>query len=219
MSLIKSLIKNVAITGLCVLTSTAYTQNLQEWTQQKKTQIKYLVNQIAAFEVYTSYARKGIAIANDDLNAIKNIKKGDLSLHKGYFSSLTNINPSVKRYWKVADIISKEAQLFSNCIKQMHLLKQNTSNTAGEITYCIKIFQVLLNDCSDYADQLSALITAGALSLKDNERIQRIDALHSDIMDKYSFEQHFSNQITVLSVQRFKEANDIKTGRLIFNIN
>ena len=49
-------------------------QTLAEWTQQNKTQIKYLVEQIAALQAYALVAEKGYSIAKTGLNAIGNIK-------------------------------------------------------------------------------------------------------------------------------------------------
>ena len=89
-----------------------HAQTFQEWTQQKKTQIKYLVQQIAAFQVYIGYVEKGYSIAKKGLNAISNIKHGDFSMHNDYFNSLKIVNPKIKKYWKVADITATSFSSF-----------------------------------------------------------------------------------------------------------
>ena len=63
-------------------------QTSSEWFRQKATQKKYLLQQIAALQVYSGYLSKGYSIAKNGLNTIKNIKNGDLLQHSNYFTSL-----------------------------------------------------------------------------------------------------------------------------------
>jgi len=65
---------------------------------------------------------------------------------------------------------------------------------------------------------LILLITDGSLQMKDDERIKRIDALHAEMKDRYVFEQHFTNEANELAIQRFIDANDVRTGRALMNV-
>ena len=197
--------------------SGVHAQNWQEWTQQKKTQIKYLVNQIAALQIYATYVEKGYAIAKSGLTAIHTIKKGDFSLHDEYFTSLKNVNPKIKLYWKVADIIALQIKIIQGYHRQKNALRQSGQLTPDEISYCNRVFINLLDGCTDIIDQLILLITDGSLQMKDDERIKRIDALHADMKDKYVFAQHFTNEANELTRQRFIEANDVRTGRALLH--
>ena len=211
--------KKILTIFLVVIASGAQAQNWQEWTQQKKTQIKYLVSQIAAYQVYATYVEKGYAIAKKGLTAIQNIKKGDFSLHDEYFTSLKNVNPKIKLYWKVADIIALQIKIVQGYNKQRNALRQSGQLTPDEISYCNSVFINLLNGCSNIIDQLILLVTDGSLQMKDDERIKRIDALHAEMKDKYVFEQHFTNEANELAIQRFIDANDVRTGRALLNIS
>ena len=51
----KEMMKKILTILLVVIALNAHAQNWKEWTQQKKTQIKYLVDQIACL-LYTSDA-------------------------------------------------------------------------------------------------------------------------------------------------------------------
>ncbi|MDQ3843049.1 MAG: hypothetical protein M3342_03415, partial [Bacteroidota bacterium] len=81
-----------------------YAQTVEEWTDQKKTQIKYLLQQIAALKVYTGHIQKGYAIARSGLTTIQSIKKGDVTVHQTFFSSLQKVSPAIQQYSKVNDI-------------------------------------------------------------------------------------------------------------------
>jgi hypothetical protein len=69
--------KNLLLVIAIVICHVSFCQNAQEWTRQKKTQIKYLLQQIAANKVYIEYIEKGYNIARKGLQTIHDIKKGD----------------------------------------------------------------------------------------------------------------------------------------------
>src|SRR5258705_8026730 len=89
--------------GIGILTQA---QTWAEWFSQKSTQKKYLIQQIAMLQVYIGYLQKGHNIAKNGLITIGNIKNGHFTLDKDFFASLRNVNPKVKQYVKVADIIT-----------------------------------------------------------------------------------------------------------------
>jgi hypothetical protein len=86
-------------------------QTADEWFNQKSTQKKYLLQQIAALKVYLGYAKKGYTIVTSGVNTIRNIKNGDLNLHRDFFNRLKNVNPSIRKYAKVADIIAYQVKI------------------------------------------------------------------------------------------------------------
>lgn len=211
--------KKILTILLILIACNVHAQNLQEWTQQKKTQIKYLVQQIAAFEIYIGYVEKGYSIAKAGLNAINSIKKGDFSLHNEYFTSLKKVNPKIKSYWKVADIAALQVKILQAYHKQRKVLPKSGQFSQDEINYCDNVFTSLLNGCADIIDQLIAIETDGSLWMKDDERIKRIDLLHDEMEDRYVFTQHFTNEASGLGLQRLMDANDIRTSRDLFNIS
>src|SRR5690348_12290797 len=90
---------------ICVSAFRVQAQTFDEWFRQKKTQIQYLTDQIAALQVYRQSLEKGHTIAGTGLKFIHGIKKSDFDLHHFYFSSLKKVNPQLKSYTKIADII------------------------------------------------------------------------------------------------------------------
>jgi hypothetical protein len=45
------------------------------------------------------------------IRTIHNIREGDFNLHDGFFSSLKNVNPVIRRYAKVADIAAFQVRI------------------------------------------------------------------------------------------------------------
>lgn len=207
------------LTILSILAAcSVHAQNLQEWTRQKKTQIKYLIEQIAAFQIYSGYVEKGYSIAEEGLHAIHTIKNGDFSLHNEYFNSLKIVNQKIKNYWKVSDIIALQFKIVRACHSQRNAILQSGLFSPDETSYCSKVLANLLDGCTDIIDQLMLLTTDGSSQMKDDERISRIDGLHADMMDRFVFTQHFAREAHGLALQRLLDANDLRTSRALLNI-
>lgn len=185
--------------------SIAHSQTMAEWTQQKKTQIKYLLQQIAAYKVYLEYIEKGYGIAKDGLNAIQSIKNGDFTLHKEFIGSLSKVNPKIKSYTRVADIISYQIRIVKDVATVTKNLKESDQFTAEELKYTKSVFERLMEESFRNIDELYIIITSGELKMKDDERMKRIDQLYLDIQDKYSFCRSFSEECSVLAMQRLSE--------------
>lgn len=200
-----------------VISQCVHAQNWKEWTQQKKTQLKYLAEQIIAFKTYMKYVEKGYSVAKNGLNAIKNIKQGDFSIHESYFNSLKTVNPRIKNYWKVAEIISLQIKILQVCQRQKKINKEEPFSS-DEIDYCSRVINNLLDGCSSIVDQLSTLVTNGKIEMKDDERIKRINALYASMLDRSAFLQHFNTGTNKLAMQKYLDKNDIETSNALFNV-
>ena len=184
-------------------------QTSDEWSRQKATQKKYLLQQIAALRVYSGYLSKGYSVAKNGLNTIKSIKNDDLLQHANYFTSLVTVNPQIKRYKKVADIIAMQISITKQSANTIKTFRNNHHFTSKEINYLRGVFNTLLSDCGNNLDKLLTLITNGNLQMKDDERIKAIDNIYLDMQDKQQFVRVFSNNTAGLSIQRSNDENDI----------
>ncbi len=203
---------------LLSLTKPMSAQTFAEWFRQKATQKKYLIQQIAALQVYIGYVSKGYSIAKKGLNTIQDIKHGDFNLHKNYFSSLASVNPTIKRYSRVAEIISLEINIVRQGASVIRYCKESNQLTLSELTYLQNVFDHLLSDCSKSLDKLFAVITDGSLTMKDDERISAIDKIYDDMVDKQIFCRSFGNTTKGLCVQRMNEQNEIQFSKKLNDI-
>ena len=209
--------KKLRLIAIVILLSpVACAQTAAEWTQQKKTQIKYLLRQIAALQAYALVAEKGYHIARSGLNAIGNIKKGDVSLHTEYLSSLKKVNTNVTAYTKIAGIIAMQVEMVKYCRRQRLNFSKSGEFTRDEIRYATTVFENVLAGSVSLIDELVTLTTDGTLQMNDAERIRNIDKLYEEMQDRRQFIQHFANNYNKFAVQRLKEEHDVDVGRLLY---
>lgn len=215
--------KKLILFLLILFSCKAFAQTTEEFLAQKRTLIKYLTQQVAALKVYIDYAQKGYTIAKDGLNMIGDIKKGDFDLHSGYFNSLKNVNPNVQKYAKIADIIAMQINIVKGYRSSYKSMKEGGQFTGKEISYIYSVFTKVIDDAADIIGRLTDLLTADGYEsdgyrMKDDERLQRIDALYMEMQDNQTFVKHFSNENYVLSVLRKNEGKEVEGSKSLNNV-
>lgn len=189
-------------------------QGIQAQTKQRKE----LLLQIAALQVYIDYAKKGYSVVSKGLNFIGDAKRGEVNLHGDYFTSLLKINPKVKNYYKTAEILSMQFKIMKICKRTYSDLKGSDLFHGNELDYIERSFERLLENCSNTLDQLLVITTDTQLELKDDQRIERIDALHKMMLEDYNFCLTFSNEAKLLSLSKSREKGNAHNTGTIYGL-
>jgi hypothetical protein len=193
--------KTVMIAALYFCSLQMKAQGLSNFFSQKEADIKYMLQQIADLQLYISFAEKGYGIAQKGLTFIGDLKKGEFDLHSAFFSSLSTVNPSIKNYAKVADIISYQLSIISIFKKILQLKNMSPA----EVNYLQSVYNNMSNACTKSLTDLINIITDNTYQMKDNERVARIDNIYTDMKDKYAFTQNFASDANLLAAQRQNE--------------
>jgi hypothetical protein len=193
-----------ALPLLFVQVSTA--QTWSEWFSQKKTQKKYLLEQVAALKIYAGYLKKGYEIGSSGLDFIKGATKGEFDLHGAFFSSLKAVSPEVKRNSKITEIIQMQLQIrkaFSS-IKKLELLGNAHQD------YAALVGSSLMGDCLSDIEELLLVITSGKVEMGDDERLDRIDRLYRSMQEKKTLALRFATAARSLAAGRSQELKTLK---------
>ncbi|MEO9020978.1 MAG: hypothetical protein ABI237_14795 [Ginsengibacter sp.] len=216
--------KIIVFISLLLAVPSLRAQTFDEWFRQKKTQIKYLLQQIVANEVYVEFLQKGYTIAESGLKTINYIKEGDFNLHHDFFNSLNRVNPKIKNFPKVSGIISFQLQIVREVKSTMRKIGTSVWFTPAETSYLRNVFDHLLGECTENISELLTVITSGekgsdGYQMKDDERIKRIDGIYEDMQDKLSFSKSFSSEALLFATQRSREKTDIEVSKKVNGIS
>jgi hypothetical protein len=203
---------------LFVATTNVKAQIFKEIFQQKQTQIEYLANQIAALKVYIGYLQKGYKIADEGLGWISYFKDGEFKLHKDYFASLKKIKPLVRDYSRIRDITGLQMLTHETYERAMAKVRSGGLFSQAEIDYMQKVYERLLDDCSNKLVELSSITTADKLEMKDDERIRRIDQIFAGMQSNYTFSQDFANRAFIMAGSRKTEVINALAVKNLLNI-
>jgi len=205
----------VGLVLLLLLTANAARcQTFAEWWSQKKTQRKYLVQQIAALQVYGGYLKKGYAIADQGLQTVKGFTNGEFSLHQSFISSLKAVSPAVRNHAKVAEIIAMQL-----AISKAFAISGDGFLSTSDRAYVLDVKDKVMDECGKDLEELLLVITAGKVEMSDDERLERLDKVYIAMQDKAAFTQSFCNQVNLLIQQRAGEQRSLNQLKNSYGIN
>jgi hypothetical protein len=212
--------KKIMMILLVLVTASAglQAQTFSEWFRQKKTQKKYLLQQVAALQVYIEYAEKGYSIAREGLTTIGGFTRGEFDLHNVFFTSLKTVNPEIRRYAKVADMISMQVRIVQDYNRTYRQLSAGNAFNDEELAYIRRVFSRLLDDCEKTLDELITVTIDSRLEMKDDERMARIDKLYRDMQHQYTFSRSFNNEAKIMAAVRLQEKTEVQTGRALYDL-
>lgn len=199
-------------TGIAV---NAKAQTFAEWFSQKKTQKKYLLQQIAALQVYSSYLKQGYGIATNGLGSISGYLKSENSLHNTYYSRLSTADPAVKNNAMVKDIMAWQADI----LKRTQEINRVSGMTPPEKNYLSRVNAALLKDCDADLNMLQNVISDNKVPMSDAERIGLLTNIHSAMLANYKFASGFAAQVKIMAQSRQQEQIQVAVSKQVYGIN
>ncbi len=177
------------------------------------------IEKLAQFKQILSDMKKGYEILEGGYNTVKDISKGNFNLHKAFLDGLMDVSPAVRNYRRVADITDCQIALVKEYKQAYERFRKDDNFSADELSYLSSVYDKLFNESLRNLDELLTVITAGKARMSDDERLQAIDRIYTDMEDKLTFLKQFNNNTTILAVQRAKERNDAQTMRKVYELN
>ncbi|SIN78741.1 hypothetical protein [Algoriphagus halophilus] len=158
--------------GISALPS--HSQTFQEWWNQKKTQQKYLAEQIAALQAYGRVLKEGYEVVSQGLDLIRSITGEDMALHQTHFTSFSTINPHLRDH----HAIEKTSLLYAE-INQLNQLVPNKYFrqflfTDAEEKFILQIVQGLKEDSDQLFESQQNLLAKDLLNLNDTDRMEQL---------------------------------------------
>lgn len=193
-------------------------QNFQEIFNQKKTQKEYLINQIAALQIYIGFAQKSYQISKQGITLIGDITKGELNLHRSHYSALKTVNPAIKKLSRVSEILTLQQQIVKTYKSLSKFLDESNLIDQEEKNFGKRTFNLILEDCSSIIDDLYSLTTNGDLIMTDDERLSRLNSLYNNMLSNYEFSQTFYLQVMMVLSDKSNSLIDSDFLRSLYTI-
>jgi hypothetical protein len=194
---------------------TAQAQTFAEWFAQKKTQQKYLLQQIAALQVFSNYLKQGYQIANNGLASISGTLKTENGLHSTYYNRMKTASPLVKNNAMVQEIMAWQQDILT----RLKDISQISGMTAEEKSYLEDVRAAVLKDCDQQLHTLQAVIGDGKIEMSDAERIALVTKIHTAMMENYHFTSGFTTHAKLYAARRQQEQNQVNVTKQVYGIN
>lgn len=160
--------------------------------------------------------KKGYQILSKGYTAIKDVSQGNFKMHEVFLDGLMLVNPEIKKYKRVADIITYQKQIVTEYKSAFNRFKREDTFNLQEISYLSKVYKQLFDQSLQNLEELATVITSSKLRMSDDERLQAIDRIFSDTEDKLMFLRSFNQRTSILAIQRQKEKSDLRSLEHIY---
>jgi Tfp pilus assembly protein PilP len=207
--------KSIIIILLCLQCLNTKAQTFAEWFSQKKTQQKYLLQQIAALQMYSTYLKQGYGIATNGLGSISGYLKTENGLHQTYYTRLRTADPVVKKDPMVKEIMAWQQDI----LKRTQEINQVNGLTTAEKNYLSSVTTTVLKDCDQQLSTLQNIVSDNKVEMSDEEQIALITKVHTAMQSNYQFTSSFAAQIKIVAVRRQQEENQVTVSKKVYGIN
>jgi hypothetical protein len=200
----------ILLFGLCIQKATAQSYEVQQllldWA--KLTQMKQILADM----------KTGYQIVSKGYTTIRDISQGNFNLHEAFLDGLWLVSPTVRKYWKIPEIINYQTSLVTEYKRAYSNYKQGGYFNPDEILYLGKVYNNLFDKSLKNLDDLTTIISDNQLRMNDDERLAAIDKIHAEMQDELVFLRTFNNNTSVLAMQRAKEHNDVNMVQQAYGI-
>jgi len=185
-----------------VISASAQTQEAQQLilNVEKLSQLKNILADM----------KRGYEVIAKGYKAVKDIAEGNFSLHEVFLDGLWLVSPEVRKYYKIAEIISYQKDMVSEYKAAFKRFSSGENFSVSELDYVSKVYSKLMEESLDNLDRLAMVITADKMRMSDQERLAAIDQIFADVEDKLVFLRSFNRKTSILNVQRQREKSEIK---------
>jgi len=198
---------------LLLLTATATKCSAQSEELQ---QLILDITKLTQFKSILKDMKEGYQILTTGYGQVKSIAQGNFSLHATFLNSLMAVSPEVRKYGRIADIISEQGLLVSEGKTALRQFSGSGHFSAAELVYLNQVFSRLLAQSLDNLTTLANVITANKLRMSDDERLRMIDHVYADTNNKLVFLRGFNSRVSVLDLQRAKAERDVQMLQKLF---
>jgi hypothetical protein len=190
-------------------------QFLGEFFDQGATQLQLDGEQLAALQAYTGELESGYRIVENGITDMGAAKGGGYGLHKTYFTSLAAVNPSVAGMPEVQEILGWQESMVTALSTALDRWQSGGELTSDELAALSDLNATIVQQGRQVVKSLTDLVTAGQLTMTDDQRIAGILRSDRETKQEYGQVQDIVGQTDLLIQQRLAEWGDgIAIGQL-----
>ena len=175
---------------------------------EEAAQLLLNVEKLAQLQQILRDLERGYTIMNQGLGKVKDLSEGNFNIHRIFLDGLMQVSPAVRNYHRVPGIIDYQLRLVREYRNAFDFYRRSGVFDIEEIEYMGRVYNRLFQNSLRNLDDLVMILTANSLRMGDDERMQSIDRIFSDMEDKLSFLRVFNEGASLLALQRGKEVRE-----------
>jgi conjugation system TraG family ATPase len=166
----------------------------------------------------------------DAEKALENSMAGDLladitdwvqqqeQLYGAYYQELWQVKSALSTYSKTVTLIDRQAQLVREEQQDWAAVQKDPHFTLAELDHIAAVYGGILNESAWNVQEIGLVIQSFVTQMDDAGRLTIIDETNRNIDVNFQDLRGFTQQNTLLSLQRAKDANDILMIKTLYQI-
>jgi hypothetical protein len=205
------------VMGLILLVhSEAQCQTFNEWFKQKKTQKQYLVEQIAALQLYLKNLKQGYTVVKKGLNLVGEITGNSYSMDNIYLKSLLDVKENLRNSDLSESIQLTEHNIRNRLMRFADRIDKNADRImTEESAYLKKVVEKVEWLTDEQVAIARSAKSSNVLQMTDGNRIQVLTNVKLELQGVESFLGQADAELTRLIGQRRAEAQELKEIELL----
>jgi hypothetical protein len=200
----------ITMTLILLLPFDTQCQTANEWLKQKKTQKQYLIEQIAALQVYLKNLKQGYTVVNKGLNLVGEITGISYAMDNIYIESLLQVKTPVAN----SELSSSIVVLEQGIRTRLRILRQRVDHdtgllTADESMYLKKVAHKTEAILTEQIATKQKIQTTDKVQMTDAGRVEILSSVKADLEELESFLGQADGELTRLIIQRQVETHDL----------
>lgn len=189
-------------------------QTFGEFFNQKKTQQRYLLVQIAALQVYIGQAKKGYDLVGYGLSTIKDFSNGEFGLHNTFITSLKMVSPQIRNHIMVTQVITDQALI----VKALNRLKGTGGLIFEDQQYIQEVKAGVIEECLKDLEEFALVVISGKVAMTTDQRILRLDKVCQSMREKLEFILNFCEEVQAFALAKEYEIQSINKLKYHYGI-
>jgi hypothetical protein len=138
------------------------------------------------------------------------------NLYGEYYQELWQVKSVLSTYSKTATLIQRQVQLVKEEQQDWAAVQQDPHFSVAELSHIGSVYSAILSESSRNIQQIEKVITAFVTQTDDASRLRLIDQASTSIDGNYADLRRFTQENSLLSLQRAKDENDILTLQSLY---
>lgn len=130
------------------------------------------------------------------------------ALFKAYYDELWKVKSIIAQYKRIKYITQMQTQLVREYKKAFGLIKQDKHFTATELLYISEVYSGILEESVKNVEQLILVVSSFSTQMGDAQRLELINSASAKIDRNLSHLRQFTQQNTLLSIERARDQQE-----------
>jgi hypothetical protein len=140
------------------------------------------------------------------------------SLYGEYYQELWQVKSALSTYSKTATLIQRQVQLVKEEQQDWAAVQQDPHFSVAELNHIGTVYSAIISESSRNIQQIEQVIATFVTQMDDANRLQLIDQTSASIDGNYQDLRTFTQENSLLSLQRAKDEADVLTIKSLYNI-